>query len=162
MQRGTIVSEPAIQVRRKGKGTQVWTIEKLENKLVDMRDHYRDWREGTEETVRQSARNRRGIKEDLSYSGVPLFLQCNKANSHCCDPFYEAQENHNLIGVANIFLECLFHDVKLQYAVPIISQQGEVRGHHHTWINTHKLFMMQLSIILNTSGPCERIMCICI
>uniref|UniRef100_A0AAQ5YK05 Kinesin family member 13A n=1 Tax=Amphiprion ocellaris TaxID=80972 RepID=A0AAQ5YK05_AMPOC len=96
--RGAIVSEPAIQVRRKGKGTQVWTIEKLENKLVDMRDHYRDWKEGTEEA---------------------------------CDPFYEAQENHNLIGVANIFLECLFHDVKLQYAVPIISQQGEVAGRLH-------------------------------
>ncbi|XP_076593298.1 kinesin-like protein KIF13A isoform X5 [Chaetodon auriga] len=104
--RGVIVSEPAIQVRRKGKGTQVWTIEKLENKLVDMRDHYRDWKEGTEET-------------------------CNKANSNHCDPFYEAQENHNLIGVANIFLECLFHDVKLQYAVPIISQQGEVAGRLH-------------------------------
>ena len=42
------------------------------------------------------------------------------------DPFYESQENHNLIGVANIFLECLFHDVKLDYHVPIISQQGEV------------------------------------
>ncbi|XP_070692302.1 kinesin-like protein KIF13A [Pempheris klunzingeri] len=104
--RGAIVSEPAIQVRRKGKGTQVWTIEKLENKLVDMRDHYRDWKEGTEEL-------------------------CNKANSNPCDPFYEAQENHNLIGVANIFLECLFHDVKLQYAVPIISQQGEVAGRLH-------------------------------
>uniref|UniRef100_A0A3Q1CXA6 Kinesin motor domain-containing protein n=1 Tax=Amphiprion ocellaris TaxID=80972 RepID=A0A3Q1CXA6_AMPOC len=104
--RGAIVSEPAIQVRRKGKGTQVWTIEKLENKLVDMRDHYRDWKEGTEEAY-------------------------NKANSKQCDPFYEAQENHNLIGVANIFLECLFHDVKLQYAVPIISQQGEVAGRLH-------------------------------
>uniref|UniRef100_A0A672Z8V1 Kinesin family member 13A n=1 Tax=Sphaeramia orbicularis TaxID=375764 RepID=A0A672Z8V1_9TELE len=101
--RGAIVSEPAIQVRRKGKGTQVWTIEKLENKLVDMRDHYRDWKEGTEDT----------------------------ANSKHCDPFYEAQENHNLIGVANIFLECLFHDIKLQYAVPIISQQGEVAGRLH-------------------------------
>lgn len=42
------------------------------------------------------------------------------------DPFYESQENHNLIGVANVFLECLFHDVKLDYHVPIISQQGEV------------------------------------
>ena len=54
-------------------------------------------------------------------------LQYNKldSNKHT-DPFYEAQENHNLIGVANIFLECLFHDIKLQYAVPIISQQGEV------------------------------------
>ncbi|XP_028326033.1 kinesin-like protein KIF13A isoform X3 [Gouania willdenowi] len=104
--RGAIVSEPAIQVRRKGKGTQVWTIEKLENKLVDMRDYYRDWKEGREETS-------------------------NKANSKHCDLFYEAQEHHNLIGVANIFLECLFHDVKLQYAVPIISQQGEVAGRLH-------------------------------
>lgn len=51
VQRGTIVSEPAIQVRRKGKGTQVWTIEKLENKLVDMRDQYRDWKEGGQDTV---------------------------------------------------------------------------------------------------------------
>ncbi|PKU34991.1 hypothetical protein llap_14705 [Limosa lapponica baueri] len=43
--RGAIVSEPAIQVRRKGKGTQVWTIEKLENKLIDMRDLYQEWKE---------------------------------------------------------------------------------------------------------------------
>lgn len=47
------MSEPAIQVRRKGKGTQVWTIEKLENKLVDMREHYADWKEDSEEMVRQ-------------------------------------------------------------------------------------------------------------
>ncbi|XP_061530916.1 kinesin-like protein KIF13A isoform X2 [Phycodurus eques] len=104
--RGAIVSEPAIQVRRKGRGTQVWTIEKLENKLVDMRDHYRDWREGSEEVY-------------------------NKGNGKQCDPFYDTQENHNLVGVANIFLECLFHDVKLQYAVPIISQQGELAGRLH-------------------------------
>lgn len=44
------------------------------------------------------------------------------------DPFYESQENHNLIGVANIFLEVLFHDVRLDYHTPIISQQGEVAG----------------------------------
>lgn len=53
-QRGAIVSEPAIQVRRKGKGTQVWTIEKLENKLVDMRDEYREWKEGGQDTVRDT------------------------------------------------------------------------------------------------------------
>ncbi|XP_054637397.1 kinesin-like protein KIF13A isoform X4 [Dunckerocampus dactyliophorus] len=104
--RGAIVSEPAIQVRRKGRGTQVWTIDKLENRLVDMRDHYRDWKEGSEE----------------------VYI---KANGKHCDPFYDAQENHNLIGVANIFLECLFHDVKLLYAVPIISQQGELAGRLH-------------------------------
>ncbi|RMC16191.1 hypothetical protein DUI87_08405 [Hirundo rustica rustica] len=103
--RGAIVSEPAIQVRRKGKGTQVWTIEKLENKLIDMRDLYQEWKEKIPE-----------IRKLISKRG---------------DPFYEAQENHNLIGVANVFLECLFYDVKLQYAVPIISQQGEVAGRLH-------------------------------
>ncbi|XP_040105257.1 kinesin-like protein KIF13A isoform X3 [Oryx dammah] len=103
--RGAIVSEPAIQVRRKGKSTQVWTIEKLENKLIDMRDLYQEWKEKIPEAKRL----------------------CGKRG----DPFYEAQENHNLIGVANVFLECLFCDVKLQYAVPIISQQGEVAGRLH-------------------------------
>lgn len=44
------------------------------------------------------------------------------------DPFFDEQENHSLIGVANVFLSCLFYDVKLQYAVPIINQKGEV-GH---------------------------------
>ncbi|CAB1334977.1 unnamed protein product, partial [Coregonus sp. 'balchen'] len=33
------------------------------------------------------------------------------------DPFFDEQENHSLIGVANVFLSCLFYDVKLQYAV---------------------------------------------
>ncbi|XP_064137197.1 kinesin-like protein KIF13A isoform X4 [Loxodonta africana] len=103
--RGAIVSEPAIQVRRKGKSTQVWTIEKLENKLIDMRELYQEWKEEVPEAKRL----------------------CGKRG----DPFYEAQENHNLIGVANVFLECLFCDVKLQYAVPIISQQGEVAGRLH-------------------------------
>uniref|UniRef100_A0A8C9DVP3 Kinesin family member 13A n=1 Tax=Prolemur simus TaxID=1328070 RepID=A0A8C9DVP3_PROSS len=103
--RGAIVSEPAIQVRRKGKSTQVWTIEKLENKLIDMRDLYQEWKEKVPEDKRLYGK--RG------------------------DPFYEAQENHNLIGVANVFLECLFCDVQLQYAVPIISQQGEVAGRLH-------------------------------
>ena len=44
------------------------------------------------------------------------------------DPFYELQESHILIGVANMYMDVLFHDVKLNYYVPIISQQGEVAG----------------------------------
>lgn len=44
------------------------------------------------------------------------------------DPFCEDSENHNLIGVANVFLNVLFHDVCLDYHTPIISQQGEVAG----------------------------------
>lgn len=46
------------------------------------------------------------------------------------DPFFDEQVNHSLIGVANVFLSCLFYDVKLQYAVPIINQKGEVRMMH--------------------------------
>lgn len=45
------------------------------------------------------------------------------------DPFFDEQENHSLIGVANVFLSCLFYDVKLQYAVPIINQKGEVKSY---------------------------------
>lgn len=60
------------------------------------------------------------------------------------DPFYESQENHNLIGVANIFLDCLFHDVRLNYHVPIISQQGEVAGRLQVkiWIALVKLLTL--------------------
>ncbi|XP_059051246.1 kinesin-like protein KIF13B isoform X2 [Achroia grisella] len=105
--RGAFVSEPAIMVRRPGRGGQVWSMEKLDNKLVDMRDMYDDWR-----------RTRTpGDDEDPE-----------EPSEKALDPFYESQENHNLIGVANVFLEALFHDVTLDYHTPIISQQGEVAG----------------------------------
>uniref|UniRef100_A0A8C3T9I5 Kinesin family member 13B n=1 Tax=Chelydra serpentina TaxID=8475 RepID=A0A8C3T9I5_CHESE len=105
--RGAVLSEPAIQVRRKGKGKQIWSLEKLENRLIDMRDLYQEWQECE--------------KDD------PLTRSVFKR----ADPFYDEQENHSLIGVANVFLESLFYDVKLQYAVPIINQKGEVSGRLH-------------------------------
>lgn len=42
-QRDAVLSEPAIQVRRKGK--QIWALEKMENRLVDMRELYQEWKE---------------------------------------------------------------------------------------------------------------------
>ncbi|XP_076639864.1 kinesin-like protein KIF13A isoform X7 [Colletes latitarsis] len=107
-QRGAFVSEPAILVKRTNMGSQVWSMEKLENKLVDMRDMYEE-RKDPNNCQRLPA-----IKDEV----------LGKTQ----DPFYESQENHNLIGVANIFLEVLFHDVRLDYHTPIISQQGEVAG----------------------------------
>uniref|UniRef100_A0A1I8P0E7 Kinesin-like protein KIF13A n=1 Tax=Stomoxys calcitrans TaxID=35570 RepID=A0A1I8P0E7_STOCA len=101
--RGAFVSEPAILVKRTNSGSQIWSMEKLENKLIDMREMYQEHKE----------RVLNGLENE---------------NSKSLDPFYESQENHNLIGVANIFLEVLFHDVKLDYHTPIISQQGEVAG----------------------------------
>ncbi|CAD6208948.1 GSCOCG00010762001-RA-CDS [Cotesia congregata] len=107
--RGAFVSEPAILVKRANMGSQVWTMEKLENKLIDMRDMYEEKKYNNNSLPRLPA-----VKDE-----VPGKTQ---------DPFYESQENHNLIGVANIFLEVLFHDVRLDYHTPIISQQGEVAG----------------------------------
>ena len=40
-------------------------------------------------------------------------------------------DNYELIGVANIFLEVLYYDVKLIYAAPIISQHGKIVGKIH-------------------------------
>uniref|UniRef100_A0A8C6LQP3 Kinesin family member 13B n=1 Tax=Nothobranchius furzeri TaxID=105023 RepID=A0A8C6LQP3_NOTFU len=105
--RDVALSEPAIQVRRRGKGKQIWSLEKLENRLVDMRELYQEWRD---------------LDED-----DPMMRSYFKR----ADPFFDEQENHSLIGVANVFLACLFHDVKLQYAVPIINQKGEVAGRLH-------------------------------
>lgn len=44
-QRGAFVSEPAILVRRHNAGSQVWSMEKLENKLIDMRELYQEYKE---------------------------------------------------------------------------------------------------------------------
>ena len=33
------------------------------------------------------------------------------------DPFFDSQQNHSLVGVANVFLEVLFHELKLDYQV---------------------------------------------
>ncbi len=61
---------------------------------------------------------------------VHLFLvvcaQAMRSYFKRVDPFFDEQENHSLIGVANVFLSCLLYDVKLQYTVPIINQKGEV------------------------------------
>ncbi|XP_033100140.1 kinesin-like protein KIF13A isoform X3 [Anneissia japonica] len=118
--RGVLVSEPAIKVKRKGRGTQVWSVEKLENKIVDMRELYGEKKE-------KYLKEEDGIMHPLHKMS---FFE-SQDEEEKVDPFYEYQENHNLIGVANIFLEVLFHDVKLEYPAPIINQQGEVAGRLH-------------------------------
>ena len=44
------------------------------------------------------------------------------------DPFNEMTQNHELIGVANLYLDALFHFVNFVYWIPLISPQGEVSG----------------------------------
>ncbi|CRK92708.1 CLUMA_CG006254, isoform A [Clunio marinus] len=115
--RGAFVSEPAILVRRLS-GSQVWSMEKLENKLIDMREMYQEHKDRSSSVTVDEEHTKEWIND----------LTDQDENKMKSDPFYESQENHNLIGVANIFLEALFHDVKLNYHTPIISQQGEVAG----------------------------------
>ena len=43
------------------------------------------------------------------------------------EPFYDL-EQHALLGVANLFLECLHHSVPHDYPAPIIAPTGVVRG----------------------------------
>ena len=99
---GAFVSEPAILVKREDRASQIWPLEKLVLKLIDMREVY--------EEVKSKNLCFKDVGQDLA------------------DPFYETTENQNLIGVANLFLDVLFHDVRLHYQTPIISQQGEVSG----------------------------------
>uniref|UniRef100_A0A667ZAM9 Kinesin family member 13B n=1 Tax=Myripristis murdjan TaxID=586833 RepID=A0A667ZAM9_9TELE len=139
--RDVVLSEPAVQVRRKGKGKQIWALEKMENRLVDMRELYQEWKDFDEDN--------------------PVMRSYFKR----ADPFFDEQENHSLIGVANVFLACLFYDVKLQYAVPIINQRGEVAGRLHVevWRGTEGsedegssrslLSVMQVKILQATGLP---------
>jgi len=39
------VSEPAVFVKYRNSGSQVWSMDKFENKLIDMRDIYEDRKE---------------------------------------------------------------------------------------------------------------------
>ncbi|XP_061748223.1 kinesin-like protein KIF13B isoform X2 [Nerophis ophidion] len=108
--RDAVLSEPAIQVRRRCRGKQIWSLEKIENRLVDMRELYQEWQD----------------YQHQDHDNPMMRSYFRRA-----DPFFDEQENHSLIGVANVFLSCLFYDVKLQYAVPIINQKGEVAGRLH-------------------------------
>ena len=105
--KGAFVSEPAVLVKRKGRAPQLWSMEKLEMKLIDVRDLLFQRKAST-----------------TSDDGRPR-------RQSFVDPFHESHENHLLIGVANVFLEVLFQQVTLDYQVPIISQQGEVAGRLH-------------------------------
>lgn len=78
-------------------------MEKLDLKLIDMRELYDELKSLSENA------------KELIGTQYP-------------DPFSESTENHSLIGVANVFLSVLFHDVNLDHHTPIISQQGEVAG----------------------------------
>ncbi|GMT33536.1 hypothetical protein PFISCL1PPCAC_24833, partial [Pristionchus fissidentatus] len=119
---GAFVCEPFIVVRRQGMGgCQLWRMEQLECKLVEMREAYEDRDKPCSSTS----------PTDSPLRHLPNGFEQLPDGTAVMDPFFESHENHSLIGVANVFLEVLFHDIKLDYQVPMISQQGEVVGRLH-------------------------------
>ena len=99
---GAYMTQPSILVLREGEGRQVWPLERLESRMVDMR----------ELAVKVAAQT--AVIGDIGHSQP--------------DPFYEAVESHTLVGVASFYLSALFHGVAFEYYAPIISQNGTVAG----------------------------------
>uniref|UniRef100_A0A7E4ZYZ4 Kinesin motor domain-containing protein n=1 Tax=Panagrellus redivivus TaxID=6233 RepID=A0A7E4ZYZ4_PANRE len=134
---GTSVCEPVIVVKRNGmQGYQLWSVEQLENRLVDMREAYNDRiASGCMADGGMAASNLSVLSESPTSSGICADEDEEDINGasdgSLIDTLFESQEKHSLIGVANVFLEVLFHELKLDYHVPIVSQQGEVCGKLH-------------------------------
>jgi kinesin family protein 13 len=99
---GAFMTQPSILVLRQGEGRQVWPLEKMESRLIAMRE------------LNSMVKDKRVA---LSEIGDPI-----------PDPFYEAVESHSLVGVANFYLSTLFHGVAFEYYAPNRSQNGTVAG----------------------------------
>ncbi|VDO65665.1 unnamed protein product [Onchocerca flexuosa] len=72
----------------------------------------------------------------------------NECHNPIVENVFDSQEHHSLIGVANVFLEVLLHNMRLDYQVPIISQQGEVSGRLH--VEVYRLSEMDDSGIVSS------------
>ncbi|XP_057308656.1 kinesin-like protein KIF13A isoform X3 [Hydractinia symbiolongicarpus] len=104
MSRGPLTSEVAVVVKSKSRGTQVWSVDKIGNKIYDMRDAYQSIVES--DPLQGGSTDTDDIDDGLFFE-----IEC-----------------HTLIGVATVWLECLYQNVPLDYSAPVISQQGEVCG----------------------------------
>ncbi|CAG9532229.1 unnamed protein product [Cercopithifilaria johnstoni] len=142
---GGFVCEPFIVVKRIGiDGYQLWSTVQLENKLIDMREMYNEKITGIE-------RNDAYISEELveeKHFALEDSFNRDECHSPTAENVFDSQEHHSLIGVANVFLEVLLHDMRLSYRVPIISQQGEVSGRLH--VEVYRLIEMDDSGIVSS------------
>lgn len=65
--------------------------------------------------------------QNASHVRTQCTLTPHKDATMGTEPFYDL-EQHALLGVANVFLECLHHSVPHDYPAPIIAPTGMVRG----------------------------------
>ena len=126
-------NEVAIRVLHKQRGTDsVWSLDVLSEKVLTMRDMYERIEEGGSLVVSRWALIRVGWALIRVVAGatamceiVPLFLSQDETIGP--DPFYDL-EQHALLGVANISLECLLHGIEFVYDAPVVAPTGKVGG----------------------------------
>ncbi|VDK74837.1 unnamed protein product [Litomosoides sigmodontis] len=142
---GGFVCEPFIVVKRIGiDGYQLWSTAQLENKLIDMREKYNEKMTGIERN--DAFASERLVEEE--HFALEDGFSTNDCHNLTVENAFDSQEHHSLIGVANVFLEVLLHNMKLNYQVPIISQQGEVSGRLH--VEVYRLTEMDDSGIVSS------------
>lgn len=71
------ITEPSIKVEKEGHYHQIWSMEKLHNRLVDMRELYEEY-----------------DQEYDDFSGIDPPAS-----------FFEPDQPHVLLGIANVFLQ---------------------------------------------------------
>jgi len=94
-----VVAEPAILVQQGEAGQSTWSLDKMDAKIILMREMYKKFRNGELK-----------VPEDGG------------------DPFNEVTQSHTLIGVANLYLDPLFYNSRFVYGLPVVSPQGEIVG----------------------------------
>ena len=119
-------NEVAIRVLHKQRGTDsVWSLDVLAEKVLTMRDMYERIEEGGSLVVSRWALIRVVAGATNVCEIVPLFLSQDETIGP--DPFYDL-EQHALLGVANISLECLLHGIEFVYDAPVVAPTGKVGG----------------------------------
>ena len=125
-------NEVAIRVLHKQRGTDsVWSLDTLEEKVLTMRDMYERMEEGDSLLLVRGwvliGERSRGHCIDLYTCSIAHHsdLVSFQDESLGPDPFYDL-EQHALLGVANIFMECLYHSVVHEYDAPIVAPTGKV------------------------------------
>ena len=109
-----MLAEPAILVKQGEAGQSIWSLDKMDAKIVQMRELY--------STTVGTTTNTWGTIETTDVEQPK-------------DPFHEGTQHHDLVGVANLYMMPLFHNVKFMYSIPVISPQGEVAGRLKVLIN---------------------------
>ena len=109
---GSLLVEAAVLVKQRECSSQVWSVEKLKSRLLDMRELYEQQQSAS---VKQAAPQPSLIAcSPTKQSGVGVVKK---------NPFYSPDDNFALIGIANLYLLPLFQrHITYSCRVPVLSQ----------------------------------------